>query len=235
MEDPMTEPEEVYVNGKDHLHAARAGADADINIVPPADEIDVASLKKGIKPPNRPAVPLGIAVGRPKPLEYFRTHPDPEYAQEFLGYDIEVPGTTTKDLYLVDPCMQELLESLGASLCMYRLYTLVTRQSNLIVCPVKLAGDNETGRGNEWHRTRQVAVEKSITEWGRMQTKRVDGSKNAGGYDWIPSPTNYGEPNWPHPMFTVGRIIKLSFGDRNRIIRTPDHPIVRLLQDKLGV
>jgi hypothetical protein len=112
----------------------------------------------------------------------------------------------------------------GSSAAMYQLYPLMNRVGNLRICPVKLPGTD--GKQNEWHRTRQLAVEKGILGWVRMFSNRP-----AGRYEYQPAPAPYPDPIWPD--LAIGDWLQIAFGDAGRIINNTDHSVVKVLRGLL--
>jgi hypothetical protein len=206
------------------LTQARVIAPPRSSIVKPATSVDVDALRFNLAQleNNTSAAPLAIPVGKPGEFEWFRTHADPQYRPTFLCIDFEPPGTGSKELHIIHPTMAHFFVTTSAH--PHKLYVLMNRVGNVRVVPVKLAGHD--GKQNEWHRTRQLALEKGNAQWVRMNT-----NKPAGRYEWHPAPTEFPDPIWPD--LTIGEILQIAFGDLGRIIDKVEHPVIQVLRGNI--
>jgi hypothetical protein len=194
------------------------------SIVKPATSVNVEELRFDLShlENNTIAAPLAIPVGKPSEFEWFRTHPEPAWRPTFLCLEFEPPGTANRELHIVHPHMAHVFAATSAA--PYKLYVLMNRVGGLRICPVKLPGPD--GKQNEWHRTRQLALEKGLPQWVRMHSNRP-----AGRYEWQPAPTHFPDPIWPD--LAVGELLQIAFGDLGRIITDADHPVVKVLRGEL--
>jgi hypothetical protein len=190
-------------------------------IIKPTKSVDIEALRADLTPleNNLAAAQPSIPVGKPGPFEWFRTHPDPAYRPVVYGVDFEPPGTKEKEFNLVAPNMVHIFAGTKL-LARYQLYVLKNRVDELRICQVKL----QDGKPNEWHRTKQMAMEKAISGWVRMES----GHRH---YVWTPAPTPFPDPDWPD--LTINELLQIALGDLDRIVDRLDHPIVRIIRGDL--
>jgi len=221
---PSTTDNIVKLNDCNDLSQPRSLTPPTCSIVKPATSLDVAALQFDLTQleNNVAAAPLAVPVDKPGEFEWVRVHPDPAFCPTFLCIDFTPPGTTSRELHIVHPNMAHILQATSAA--PYRLFVLMNRVGGLRVCPVKLVGPD--GKQNEWHRTRQLALEKGRTQWIRMWS-----NKTVGRYEWLPAPIQYPDPVWP-PL-TVGEILQIAFGDLGRVIDSVEHPVIKTIRGEL--
>jgi hypothetical protein len=154
-----------------------------------------------------------VPVRRPNPQDWIRVHPDPNYRLSPAGI-IELKEE--REAYLVAPSMAEELQGEYAAAT---LFTGITRQGVLFLWPIKLPGSD--GKHNPWHQSAAETAERGMTRWVRMKS-----NMHLGAYETFEATGNWPEPEWYNASFQ--EILTIAF--RNRIVDTPDHPVVRRLK-----
>jgi hypothetical protein len=85
---------------------------------------------------------------------------------------------------------------------------------------VKLPGPD--GKVNSWHSSAAEAAELGMSSWVRMTA-----NMSLGAYELFEATSNnLPDPVWPD--FPFKEILQIAF--RDRVIDTPDHPLVKKLQ-----
>ena len=153
---------------------------------------------------------------RPDPQQFFRVHPDPEMRLEPAAV-LEL--TDKQETYLVTPDVYGLVSN---EVKVKALFTSITRTGVVFLWPVTLPGAD--GHTNSWSRSAMLAAEHAMTRWTRIRANRY-----LGGYDIEEPHAVLPEPEWPE--LTFARAIELAF--RDRLIDTPDHPILRQLRGQI--
>jgi hypothetical protein len=179
------------------------------------DEAALRALR--IDLPGTAGAPSGvvsIAVSDKFPKrEFFRTHPSNVWEMAMVdhvsGMDVE--------FHAVMPAMIAELGSIGIDALPYRVYELITAEGALRLMPVRLADID--GSINEWSRTKQIACARAAKAWVRAVTDRANGR-----YRVFPAP----EGRFPEPVFPdygMGKLLRLAFTDRGRLIADAQHPL----------
>ena len=156
-----------------------------------------------------------VPVRKPNRQDFVRVHPDPAFRLTPAAI-IEVKED--REVYLVPPGMAQ---QLPGEFSVATLYLTINRQGVLHLWPVKLPGPD--GKHNEWHRSAAEAAERAMQKW-----VRVTSSMSLGAYEIFEASGDLPDPVWPDYSFE--EILKIAF--RERIVDTPDHPLVQRL---LGV
>jgi hypothetical protein len=153
-----------------------------------------------------------IPVGKPKPQDFIRVHPDPAYRGNFPIIELQ----SEREIYLVTKvAAPELVgEFVGATL-----YTAINRQGIVRIWPVKLPGPD--GKTNEWHRSAAEAAELAMQGW-----IRVKANMDLGAYEMFAAEGTMQEPEWPGLLFH--ELLRIAF--RDRYVDSADHPIVKRLR-----
>jgi hypothetical protein len=168
-----------------------------------------------------------IRIGKPEPEWFFRVHPDPAYHQNALILELEADRSAGSQerskLYLIaGPELQALLMadlSIYPKLASLRLLVLaVTRQGTAFLWPLRVPaeGDSEGWTGSAWH----CAI-KAKTHWLRMTSNNTEKR-----YIETIAMDQTGELAWP--KLGPKEILYSAF--RDRIIDSPDHPVLRRLR-----
>lgn len=157
---------------------------------------------------------LRIPVGKPNAHTFFRVHPEPEYRLDVLL----LKHGTDRDMYLVVPTLRDQLENFAKP---HRIYVYVTRDGNVGLWPVALAGSD--GRGNAWWDSAHDAAARAMKDWLRVESNMASGC-----YD-IFVPVNDGvfpPPEWPE--LTMSKLIRLGF--KETLIDRDDHLVLKQLR-----
>jgi hypothetical protein len=153
-----------------------------------------------------------LPVRKPSRSEFFQVHPGEDYSLDTSIYEDKVE----REFFLVPPGMRA--EFVGeARPVLLRL--CVNRQGQYFIWPVKLPG--EDGRRNSWHNTALDAMAIAANEWVRLTA-----DMGAGCYRIYKALGELSDPIWPDKSFR--ELLELAFAQR--IIDSPDHPIVRRLR-----
>jgi hypothetical protein len=158
---------------------------------------------------------LTVPVRKPGRQDFFRVHPGEDWRLETVILELK----EERETYLVD---QSLWGQLPGELIPKVLYTVMNRQSVLMLWPISLPG--EDGRHNEWHRVALEAAEMAKKQWIRLAANMP-----LGAYEVYRASGEIPEPEWPDTTFQ--EILRVAFKDR--FIRSSDHPVVRRLRGEI--
>jgi hypothetical protein len=153
-----------------------------------------------------------IPVRRPNPQDFIRVNPDASYRDQFPAIELK----DERELYIVARNMQPELatECVSATL-----FTAINRQGVLFLWPVRLPGPD--GKTNEWWRSAREAAELAMASWIRLKA-----NMSLGAYEIFKAESVMQEPTWPELSFN--ELLRTAF--RDRIISSPDHPVVKRLR-----
>jgi hypothetical protein len=154
-----------------------------------------------------------VPVRRPNRQDFFRVNPDPSYRLSPAGI---VELKEDRETYLVTPNMAKELDGEFSAAT---LFTAITRQKVLFIWAVKLPGSD--GKSNPWHQSAAEAAELAMRMW-----IRIGSNMHVGAYEIFKAERELAEPEWPGIQFP--EILKIAF--RDRIVDTPDHPLVKRLK-----
>jgi hypothetical protein len=157
-----------------------------------------------------------IPVRRPGKQSFVRVHPEPGYRLNVALVELE----EDREIYLVPGKFAPVLEPNEYYLA--TLYLCITRQKVLSLWPVKLPAPD--GRQIAWHTSAADPAQRAMTRWIKMTANRA-----LGAYEVYEAERNFGEPEWPEYSFQ--EIPRIAFKDR--IIETPDHPVILKLRGKM--
>jgi hypothetical protein len=194
----------------------------DNGIKEPEDRTDLFDLDK-LRLPQDFAATLGVKkalltvpVHKPNRQDFFRVHPEKDWRLEnCLLFELK----EERETYLVEP---NLWGQLPGEFIPKVIYTVINRQSVLMLWPISLPG--EDGRHNEWHRSALEAAEMAQKQW-----IRVVANMSLGAYEVYQAVADIPEPEWPETTFQ--EILRVAFKDR--FIRSLDHPVVRRLRGEI--
>ena len=99
------------------------------------------------------------------------------------------------------------------------LFTAINRQGVVFLWPVRLPGPD--GKTNEWWRSAREAAELAMTKWVRIKA-----NMSLGAYEMFTAESVMQDPEWPD--LTFAELLRIAF--RDRIITSPDHPVVKRLR-----
>ena len=153
-----------------------------------------------------------IPVRRPNPQDFIRVHADPAYREAF-------PAIELKDER--ELCERGPIERGASSTeCVSAtLFTTINRQGVVSLWPVRLPGPD--GKTNEWWRSAREAAELAMAKWVRIKA-----NMSLGAYEIFSAASVIQDPTWPELPFN--ELLRIAF--RDRIISSPDHPVVKRLR-----
>jgi hypothetical protein len=157
-----------------------------------------------------------VPVRKPSKLEFFRSHPDPDFHQPF---GLINPQNQSQEMFLVHPMFHRVF---GSALTMATLHVMINTQGTIFLWPINL-GDPD--RPNTWLTSATTAMERSRDVWVRLAS---NGSANA--YDVFVANGNLGEPEWPDLRFS--EILRLAF--KGRFVDGPNHLILQKLRGEVS-
>ena len=153
-----------------------------------------------------------IPVRRPNPQDFIRVHADPAYREAFPAIELK----DERELYVVNRNMQAGLSTECVSAT---LFTTINRQGVVSLWPVRLPGLD--GKTNEWWRSAREAAELAMAKWVRIKA-----NMSLGAYEIFSAASVIQDPTWPELPFN--ELLRIAF--RDRIISSPDHPVVKRLR-----
>lgn len=183
----------------------------------PPDPFDPASLRLG----SDYAEGLGvkrvistIPVRKPNKSEWFRVRSGDAWRLQTAVLELErgVERTT----FLLAPA---LWPDLSGEVSPAVLLTCVNRSGDLFIWRIKLPGPD--GRSNTWTDSAIQIATAAETTWCRMVSDTANGH-----YTHFEPTAELPEPKWPDMTFSA--MLKIAF--RDRMIDTPDHPVLRELR-----
>jgi hypothetical protein len=153
-----------------------------------------------------------IPVRRPNPQDFIRVHADPAYREAFPAIELK----DERELYVVNRNMQAELSTECVSAT---LFTTINRQGVVSLWPVRLPGPD--GKTKEWWRSAREAAELAMAKWVRIKA-----NMSLGAYEIFSAASVIQDPTWPELPFN--ELLRIAF--RDRIISSPDHPVVKRLR-----
>lgn len=184
---------------------------------PPQAGAQVLDLDALRLPPNYGAslgvkrVLTTVPIGKPKPAQFFRSHPNPEWTIQV--YIIEMKED--RETYVVGRSIAPILGNVVKPVL---LHAAIDRGDNPFLIPVFLPG--EDGRRSSWHESRAQAVEHAKGKWVRIVANMA-----AGAYDVLEAQGTLPDPTWPD--CAPGELFQIAM--RGRIIADETHPVVQQL------
>jgi hypothetical protein len=157
-----------------------------------------------------------VHVGKPSNQTFFRTHPDDSYFVPVMGLVLD------KDEGQFYAVQKDMLDELSGEFALFSIYTIMTRQKDVRLVPVKLPDD--TGKHNSWHRSLGDGMEQAKVRWLRIKANRTNSC-----YDLLAAREGavIPEPAW-EDVPAMDQLLILAF--RDRLISSYDHPMVRQLR-----
>jgi hypothetical protein len=153
-----------------------------------------------------------VPVRKPNRQEFFRTHPNEEYAVQIAILELKMEN----EIYAISP---EVAMAIPGETRVVRLTTTINRQGNVFLWPVLLPSNE--GREMAWHSSAREAAERAQHVWVRMMANR-----GGGYYDIWEADGSVAEPLWPEHSFQ--KLLKVAFGN-GRLIDREDHPVLQQL------
>jgi hypothetical protein len=177
------------------------------------DPLDPESHKVTAAPDYPTADKKLIAVRKPRPREFFRSHPDPAFRRDIELY--EYKGKET-ELYVVHRDVEHLFE--GETIPV-RLITSINKTGVVFLSPIRIWEDES--RWSKIFHTAMNVVKESETTWVR----RIY-NQDAGGYEWRAALGDLGEPQWGDRTFKA--IFGAAFD--GKVINSAEHAVVQELR-----
>jgi hypothetical protein len=148
-----------------------------------------------------------VPVRKARKDEYFRIHPDPVYAQDYLMVKRD------ETLHPIMPTLVHLVPEENVK--RYKLYTAVTSKGRVFLFPAEQP--NKMGELHTVARNYHVICRAAREQWTRMwwdDSERIHKTQHL-DHDRAPV----------FPDKEYKELVKLAFGDI--MITTPDHPVIR--------
>jgi hypothetical protein len=184
-----------------------------------ADEAEFRAIRRdlpGVKGAGAAGI-VTISVNK-KPFrnEFFRTHPDFRPLVPIVDHEVGME----KHHFAVTHDMIEPLASIGITVSDHILYLIVTPKGATRIIPVR-QGDGDMEQ-DEYSRTKEIGLIDAISGWQRIYR---DAENRC--YKVYPAPAGrYGEPQFP--LLKPGKIFRLGFKDKGRLIDSTEHPLFKL-------
>jgi hypothetical protein len=192
-----------------------------LRVVPSAEELDedeqeFRKIRQDL-PGIKGASAIGIvAIGVtkiPGLNEFFRTHSDFRAVVPMVNTEVGMEKT----YFAVAENMIIPLADIGISVANHFLYLTVTARGAIRIVPVRCP--NADGEQNEYHRTKQIGLERGIGEWVRLFTDQENRC-----YRTFPAPVGrFADPLWPE--LKHAKIFRLAFRDKGRLLDSTDHTL----------
>ena len=157
-----------------------------------------------------------ITVRKPKPREFFRSHPGPGYRRDINLF--ERKGKET-ELYVVHRDIEHLLKG---ELIPIRLITTINKVGVVFLSPIRIW--EEESRFSKMFLTAMKVVKESETAWVRRVFNH-----DAGGYEGKKALGDLGDPQWGDRTFKA--IFHAAF--EGRVIDSAEHAVVQELRGEM--
>ena len=182
----------------------------------PKSLIDLGSIRKSVGPNLQDSQAKGsqnvFQVRKPKRSDFVRVHPDE--CERYLGaHTVEDPET--RELYLITG-QWEMPSDVSDFETAVNLYRAMNHHGIEFLWFFK-------GTTNDWSLSATMAVREATEKWIRLRP-----NMSASSYEISKAPEGIPEPKWSNRTFQ--EILSLAF--EGRVISTPDHKVIRLLQGK---
>jgi hypothetical protein len=195
-------------------------SDQEFKLVPSAiekapDPFDIASLRLNpsfLETAGVKKLLTTVPAKRPSPQDFVRTHPSPDYRENFAMVDLR----DDREDYLVRP---ELMAELAGELVYKTLFTAINRQGVVFLWPVRLPAPDD--RKMEWPRSAREAAEMAADRWLRLKA-----NMSLGAYEITIAEGQMAEPVWPDLSFQ--ELVRIAY--RDRMITSLDHPVIKRLR-----
>ncbi len=178
------------------------------------EDFDLESLRVRVDYSQQLAVKDVLAppiIRKPRKKEFFRVHPDYEFAAVLV-----TASDTDEEFYVVGPSLHR---ELADEAIVRVLIPCINRENVVFLCPIGTA--DEEGRLNSWHASAYEVCQTAKSHWVRRKSNR-----SAAVYTPQIAASDLGEPSWP--TLDGEEIVRTAF--HGRIIANIDHPIVRKLR-----
>jgi len=179
-----------------------------------ADEAEFAKLRRdlpGVKGASSVGIVTIAVTNKPPKNEYIRTHPtfcpEVQLVTNEEGMD--------KHFYAVATEMELPLRSIGINFALHKLYLTTTPKGAVRILPINCEIENE------WNRTKEIGLLDGRAGWVRLYSDKENSSWRVYPAD----PGRYADPIWPD--LKPGKIFRLAFRDKGRLIDSPEHPLFK--------
>jgi len=161
-----------------------------------------------------------VRVRRPKPVEFVRVNPDPNYRKLVALVEHTREEGGNGEYYLVHGPLADALRAEKLAFP-FMLHATINRQRVLSLWPIRLPG--EDGKDNDYWRTAREAAAQVETVWAKVVANQA-----LGAYETTVAPGNIPEPVWPDITFAE----MMTIGFRNKVITDLNH---QLIDEKRGL
>jgi hypothetical protein len=156
-----------------------------------------------------------VPVRKPSAQDFVRTHPDPEYRENFPIIELK----DEREEYIVTA---GLVPELVGEYVTKTLYTAINRQGVVFFWPVRLPSAD--GKDMNWWRSAREAAALATKSW-----VRVKANTGLGAYEIFRAESVMSEPEWPDLGFWD--LIKIAF--RDHLVDRIDHPVIKRLRGQV--
>lgn len=188
-------------------------------VVPsPSSELDGFNMADFVVNQHQPVmvrkVIIQVLVKKPNPQKFFRVLPGSQWEVSVPVLEMKEEG----DYYLVHP---DVLPYLVNEVRFVRINVAYYLNGSVFLIPTPLPDAENPMKWNPWHRSLDTVVKRAKEGWVRSVADR-----SISGYNLLAASGNYECPQLPTDM-TLNDYLRIAF--REKIIDSPDHPIVRRL------
>lgn len=177
--------------------------------------LEALRLSPGATGTNTIEILSRVPVRKPTRQEFFRVNPDEKMSLlTTLYFDNE-----ERETFLVSPDMRV---ALGDEIKPALVVVAMTRQSVLLLWPVKLP--NDTSLNDGWQKSAQEAASHAKSHWTRMASDMA-----LGAYRIYKAEADLQDPEWPDKTFSE----LLEIGFRDRTIDSVEHPVIKRLRGQV--
>jgi len=178
------------------------------------DEAEFAKLRRdlpGVKGASAVGIVTILVTNKPPKNEFLRTHPtfcpEVQLVTNEEGMD--------KHFYAIATEMEVPLRSIGINFALHKLYLTTTPKGAVRILPINCEIENE------WNRTKEIGLLDGRAGWVRLYSDKENSSWRVYPAD----PGRYADPIWPD--LKPGKIFRLAFRDKGRLIDSPEHPLFK--------
>lgn len=166
-----------------------------------------------------------VSVRKPRPQEWIRVHPDPEYQGRAALIFYKEDAESKEEIFLVDP---SIAKELADEITIATLFLAINRQGAIFiwVCrdpnPKMRRGDRD---GDTAATSRIDAAKAAMTRYVRVQWRSP-----AYEYAFRDESIVEVEPNWPDKP--LKELSEIAFFKRGMYISDLNHPIIQILKGR---
>jgi hypothetical protein len=155
---------------------------------------------------------MTVPVHKPKPQDWVRVHPSPEYREDFAIIELK----DEREEFIV---VRDLVPELRNEVVFKTLFLAINRQGTVFFWPARLPAAD--GKDMEWWRSNREAAALAMEGW-----VRVKANLSLGAYEPFAAESLIAEPEWPPEGYWD--LIRIAF--RDRVIDRVDHPVIKRLR-----